>query len=144
MARNTMTIEAPPTAEVEAAGGAVWRRGGAGLEVLLVHRPKYGDWSLPKGKLDPGESHEDAALREVEEETGLRCRLGAPLVETRYVDRKGRSKRVCYWSMQAISGAFVENREVDESRWLPLGEAEVLLSYDRDREVLRALAQQAS
>ena len=90
---------------IEAAGGVVWRRGSKGsLKVLLVHRPRYDDWSLPKGKLDPGESHRHAALREVEEETGLRCKLGEELPEVRYEDRKGRAKRVRYWSMEPVDG----------------------------------------
>ena len=70
-----MAVE-PEQAQVKAAGGVVWRRGDAGLELAVVHRPRYDDWSLPKGKLDPGETWEEAALREVEEEIGLRCRLG--------------------------------------------------------------------
>ena len=84
-----------PTGPVRAAGGVVWRRNGAGpVEILLVHRPRYGDWSLPKGKCDKGESDEDCALREVEEETGWRCRLGPELPSTRYRDNKDRSKVV--------------------------------------------------
>jgi 8-oxo-dGTP pyrophosphatase MutT (NUDIX family) len=110
-----------------------------GVEVLLIHRPKYDDWTLPKGKLDPGETHEDAAVREVAEETGLRCVLDAELPSTRYADRYGRSKLVRYWVMDLEGGRFTPNDEVDEIRWLPLEEAAPLLSYDRDREVLRAL-----
>src|SRR5437660_9288690 len=90
---------------VRAAGGVVWRRDDNGVvEVVLVHRPQYDDWSLPKGKLDPGESDEEAALREVEEETGLRGRLETELSSTRYKDRYGRDKIVRYWSMPVAGG----------------------------------------
>ena len=121
---------------VRAAGGVVWRTGPEGPEVLVVHRPKYDDWSLPKGKLDEGERHDAAALREVEEETGYRCELGEELPSTAYHDRFGRPKTVRYWAMQVRSGAFAPNREVDEIRWLPRAEASALLSYDRDRTIL--------
>jgi len=111
---------------------------GAGPEVLVVHRPKYEDWSFPKGKVDPGESDEYCALREVEEETGLRCRLGDELPTTAYLDRKGRSKTVRYWAMTVLDGTFRPNEEVDEARWLPPDLAARLLSHDRDRDVLAA------
>jgi 8-oxo-dGTP diphosphatase len=125
------------SAEVEAAGGVVLD--GAG-RVLLVHRPRYDDWSLPKGKLDPGESFEEAALREVEEETGIRCRLGAELEPVRYRDNKGRLKLVRYWRMEVEHDpGFVPNDEVDELRWVPTGEAVALLSYPHDAELVRAL-----
>jgi 8-oxo-dGTP diphosphatase len=125
---------------IEAAGGVVWKATSKGVgKVLLVHRPRYDDWSFPKGKLDPGESHRQAALREVEEETGLRCRTGDELPEARYADRKGRPKRVRYWSMEPVEGEFVPNDEVDEVRWLSLDEAAELLSYPHDRTVLAAL-----
>jgi 8-oxo-dGTP pyrophosphatase MutT (NUDIX family) len=125
---------------IEAAGGAVCRRREDGaLEVLVVHRPRYDDWSLPKGKLDPGESAEDAARREVEEETGFRCELGAPLPSVRYLDHRGRPKRVRYWTMRPVGGAFTPNHEVDEVRWLIEEEALVLLSYAHDRVVVEAL-----
>ena len=128
------------TTTVQAAGGVVWRRAPAGgLEVLLVHRPRYDDWSVPKGKLDPGEDHATAAVREVEEETGLRCSLGPELLSTAYVDRKGRPKRVRYWAMTATGGDFVPTDEVDEVRWVPLERARSLLSYARDTDVLEAL-----
>jgi 8-oxo-dGTP diphosphatase len=129
----------PDAAEVKASGGVVWRRGQRGLEVALVHRPKYDDWSFPKGKLDPGESWEEAALREVEEEIGLRCRLGHELPPTAYTDDKGRAKVVRYWLMEPVDGAFAASGEVDEMRWLPAGEARGLLTYDHDRELLREL-----
>ena len=124
------------SAEVLAAGGVVWRRGDAGVEVVLVHRPKYDDWSLPKGKLDEGESFEDAALREVEEETGMRCELGPFLDEVEYRDHKDREKLVRYWAMEAGDGDFAPDDEVDELRWVPIAEAEAMLSYDFDRELL--------
>jgi 8-oxo-dGTP diphosphatase len=107
-----------------------------GDEVLLVHRPKYDDWTLPKGKLDKGESFEDAARREVEEETGFVCELGEELQSTTYHDRHGRLKLVRYWEMTPVEGEFVPNDEVDELRWLARDEARELLSYERDRDVL--------
>ncbi len=118
----------------------MWRQTSAGdKEVLVVHRPRYDDWSLPKGKLDVGESADAAALREVEEETGLRCALGDELPEVRYRDHHGDEKRARYWAMEPIDGSFSPNDEVDEVRWLPLRSAADLLSYDRDRAVLGAL-----
>jgi len=119
---------------VEAAGGVVLHEN----RVLLVHRPRYDDWTLPKGKLDRGESFEDAALREVLEETGLRCTLGRELGGTEYRDRKDRPKVVRYWLMELAEkpGAFEPNDEVDEVRWMPVEDAAVKLTYDRDREVL--------
>lgn len=125
---------------IEAAGGVVWRRSAKGnLKVLLVHRPRYDDWTLPKGKLDPGESAKAAALREVEEETGLRCRLGPELPSVRYTDRQDRGKRVRYWAMEPEAGEFAPNDEVDEVRWLKLAPAAELLTYAHDRPVLAAL-----
>ena len=113
------------------------RRGPRGVEILVVHRPKYDDWSLPKGKLDPGESFEDAALREVEEETGLRCRPARELDSTSYRDQKGRSKLVRYWLMEPDDDeGFTPTDEVDEIRWLVPPEAVELLSYDFDRELI--------
>jgi 8-oxo-dGTP diphosphatase len=126
---------------VHAAGGVVWRRArcGDGFEVLLVHRPKYDDWSLPKGKLVEGESAEDAALREVEEETGLRCRLGRELAAVSYRDSAGRPKVVRYWAMEPVDGQFRANDEVDEARWAPLADADAILTYGRDRDVVASL-----
>ena len=122
---------------MKASGGVVWRRAGGGIEVALVHRPRYDDWSFPKGKLDRGESWEDAALREVEEEIGLRCRLGHELPPTSYHDNKGRPKVVRYWMMEPLDGEFVPSDEVDEVRWLSPPDAGRLLSYAHDRELLR-------
>ena len=104
-----------------------------GDRVAVIHRPKYGDWTFPKGKLDAGESFEAAALREVEEETGLRCELGDELEPMAYRDSKGRAKLVRYWEMTPVGGEFEPNDEVDELRWLPPAEARELLTYDRDR-----------
>jgi 8-oxo-dGTP diphosphatase len=130
---------------VRAAGGIVLRRTAKGAwQVLLVHRPRYDDWTLPKGKADPGERDEDTALREVEEETGLRCLLGAPAGETRYRDSKGRDKVVHYWLMEpesevaAADDAFVPNDEVDAVRWCSLADATTHLTYAHDRTLLAA------
>ena len=121
----------------------MWRLSSKGaLKVLLVHRPRYDDWSLPKGKLDPGESFLDAAVREVAEETGFRCRPGAELPEIRYDDHKGRPKRVRYWLMEPTGGDFTPNAEVDEIRWSRLdGGATEELTYDHDVAVLVAGAE---
>jgi 8-oxo-dGTP pyrophosphatase MutT (NUDIX family) len=122
---------------IEAAGGVVWRRTSSGtVKVLLVHRPRYDDWSLPKGKLEDGESAYDAARREVQEETGLRCKAHAELAEVRYRDRKGRAKRVRYWAMEPVSGHFAPNDEVDEVRWVPVEDARRWLSYAHDADVV--------
>jgi 8-oxo-dGTP diphosphatase len=120
---------------VRAAGGIVTRDG----KVLLVHRPKYDDWTFPKGKLDAGESDEQAAVREVEEETGLRCSLGRELPSTSYTDSRGRPKIVRYWQMQAEEGEFEPTDEVDEIAWLGPKEAAKRLTYAHDRKVLGAL-----
>src|SRR2546423_7236132 len=109
---------------VPAAGGVLRRlRPDGEAEIAVIHRPKYDDWSLPKGKLEPGESFEQAALREVEEETGLICELGPELGSVGYRDRKGRSKLVRYWAMRPRGGEFRPNREVDELRWAVADEA---------------------
>jgi 8-oxo-dGTP pyrophosphatase MutT (NUDIX family) len=125
--------------DVSAAGGIVWRRGAGGIEVAVVHRPEHDDWTLPKGKLDPGESSEEAALREVLEETGFRCRLGREVPSVSYEDRNGRSKVVRYWMMEPEAGEFAPNDEVDELRWLIPQAAVRLLSYPRDRELVEAV-----
>lgn len=125
---------------IEAAGGVVLRRGEEETEVAVVHRPRYDDWSFPKGKLDPGETFEEAALREVREETGLVCRLGPELAFAHYDDSKGRPKLVRYWLMAVIDDpGFVPNDEVDELRWLTPAEANDLLTYSRDRKLVRSL-----
>jgi 8-oxo-dGTP diphosphatase len=120
---------------VRAAGGVVEDNG----RVLLVHRPQYDDWTFPKGKAQEDESDEACALREVEEETGLRCELGDELPSTSYVDSKGRPKRVRYWRMRPVAGAFTPHDEVDELAWLPPLEAREKLSYVRDLTLLDAL-----
>jgi 8-oxo-dGTP diphosphatase len=131
----------PKESRVRAAGGVVWRRSeGGAVEVLVVHRPRYDDWSLPKGKCADGEDDGDCARREVEEETGICGRLGAELPSTSYRDNKGRPKTVRYWAIEPVSDAgFTPNHEVDEVRWLPVSEALRLLSYAHDRPVVEAL-----
>ena len=132
----------PEAAEVKAAGGVVWRDGER-PEVVVVHRPRYDDWSLPKGKLDAGEGWEEAALREVEEEVGLRCTLGPELPPVSYRDNKGRAKVVRYWVMHAEDerSSFSPNDEVDEMRWVAIDEAAGMLTYARDAELVRAAAE---
>ena len=125
---------------VRAAGGLVCRPGEDGeWEVVLVHRPAYDDWAFPKGKLERNESEEEAALREVAEETGLRCRLDREVGFTRYHDSRGRSKTVRYWQMTPIGGALVPANEVDDARWVSLVSAADLLTYERDVELLAHL-----
>ena len=109
------------------------------LEVVLVHRPRYDDWSLPKGKVDPGETDEEAALREVEEETTLCAALGPELPATTYLDRSGLVKRVRYWAMTVASGDPTGANEVDTAEWVSLREAKSRLSYPRDLAVIDAL-----
>jgi 8-oxo-dGTP pyrophosphatase MutT (NUDIX family) len=124
---------------VRAAGCVVWRHGHDGeVEVLVVHRPRYDDWSLPKGKLDPGESDLACAVREVREETGLTGEVGPELPSTRYRDHHGRSKLVRYWALRATGGSFAPNDEVDEVRWSAPVDAGRLLTYEHDRGVLEA------
>ena len=121
--------------EVLAAGGLLVRDDG---RVAVVHRPRYDDWSLPKGKLDAGESFEDGARREVWEETGVRGLIRAELQPVEYVDRKGRDKLVRWYRMD-VDGEldeFVPNDEVDELRWLTPAEALELVDYDHDRALL--------
>ncbi|MFE2888840.1 NUDIX hydrolase [Streptomyces sp. NPDC059272] len=122
---------------VQAAGCVLWRRPAAGdLELALVHRPKWADWSWPKGKLKRGETFEEAARREVLEETGYTCRLGTRLPSAQYLDHHGRPKEVRYWAAQATGGAFAPNDEVNALRWLSPDEAHERLSYERDRDLI--------
>ena len=152
-----MAIGAPPSLArlgfvigppIRAAGGVVWRRAAApagedGVEVAIIHRPRYDDWSLPKGKLASGESDLEGAVREVLEETGYHVRVGRPLGETRYdkpTTTGSRSKVVRWWAMQAEEGTFSPTREVDDLLWLSLGDASERLTRDHDREVLERFA----
>ena len=124
---------------IRAAGGVVVRGAGAGVEVLLVHRPRYDDWTFPKGKMRPGEADDACALREVEEETGLRCELGEELAQTLYLDAAGRSKRVRYWRMRPVGGELAFRNEVDKALWVSPERARRVLSYERDLPLLRGL-----
>jgi len=137
-------VSSPPDGSAErvvpAAGGTVWRPAADGaLEVAVVHRPRYDDWSLPKGKLEAGEHGLSGAVREVAEETGLAVVVGRRGVRTRYPVADG-VKRVDYWVMQAVGGTFEANHEVDDLRWLPLDEAAALCSHEHDRLVVADLA----
>jgi 8-oxo-dGTP pyrophosphatase MutT (NUDIX family) len=120
---------------VRAAGGVVHREG----RVLLVHRPRYDDWTFPKGKAADGEPDVVCALREVREETGLSCLAERELPATEYVDARGRPKRVRWWLMQPVEGDFEPTPEVDEIRWEAPSAARALLSYDRDVALLEEL-----
>lgn len=127
------------TEPIRAAGAVAWRRQGDRVEVLLVHRPRYDDWSWPKGKRERGETDEQCAVREVREESGVQGRLGPELLSTSYRDRKGRTKVVRYWAIEAAgTPQFHPNDEVDAVRWLSVPEAAALVSYPRDAEVLRS------
>lgn len=124
--------------EVRAAGGVVYRPAGERAQVIVVHRPRYDDWSLPKGKLDEGESFEVAALREVEEETGMVCRLVRGCGQVEYPVSDGRQKKIVrYWLMEPIAGKFLPGAEIDELRWVTVDEALQVLSYEEDRAILR-------
>ena len=129
--------------EVRAAGGVVWRREQDDFEILLVHRRGREDWTLPKGKVEPGESDEACALREVEEETNLRCALGPEVGRVEYRDQRGRPKSVRYWSMDASGGQAAPRHEVDAVRWVPLRSAARELTYPRDRALLAAFSRVA-
>jgi 8-oxo-dGTP diphosphatase len=120
-----------------AAGGMVWRKAQTGVEVLMIHRPSYDDWTFPKGKADPGESLQATAVREIAEETGLRVRLGHPLGEQSYPIAGG-TKTVTYWCARLIGdeGPFVPNDEVDEIRWVSPHAAQALLTYEHDGALL--------
>ena len=143
-ARGTEAPLMDVTEVVRAAGGLVCRPAGDDtVDVVLVHRPAYDDWAFPKGKLERDESEEAAALREVEEETGLLCRLGLELGITRYHDSRGRPKTVRYWQMTPIGGELAPAHEVDDARWVPLAEASALLTYARDVELLASLVELA-
>ena len=133
----TKILELTDVNVVKAAGGVVCREGSSGeTEIVVVHRPAYDDWTLPKGKVDPDETPEECALREVKEETGFRCELGRPVGCTAYVDRRGRNKLACYWVMEVISGRFRPGGEVDRMVWLPVAEAVKRLTYERDKALI--------
>ena len=128
-------------ARARAAGGVICRQTAEGdTEVVLIHRADRDDWTFPKGKIEAGESDEACALREVEEETGLRCVLEDELAGTAHLDRKGRLKLVRYWRMRVIGGRIRAGGEVDAVRWLRLGEAARTLTYERDHALLDAFA----
>lgn len=125
---------------IHAAGGIVIRSGQAGsTEVAIIHRSSRDDWSLPKGKVDDGETVEETALREVLEETGLRCEIVRLAGCVSYIDRRGRDRVAAYWVMRPLDGRFQPNDEVDLLRWLPVSEALDLLSYQNDRALLAEL-----
>jgi 8-oxo-dGTP diphosphatase len=131
----------PPAAngDVRAAGAVVWRPAsdGEGIEVLVIHRPKYDDWSWPKGKAEPSDDSDEAnATREVFEETGYRGTLGPSLGEVHYVDPRGRPKTVRYWAMELVDGSFAPNSEVDQIAWLRPDQARARLGYPLDRQIL--------
>lgn len=124
------------TAEVKAAGGVILRSGSKGPKVLLIHRPRYNDWSFPKGKLDEGEKFKEAALREVLEETGFECKLHKPrLPPLLYQDRNNKTKEVRYWLMTVLSGTFEPNDEVDMIAWVLVDAVDERLTYTKDRAV---------
>jgi 8-oxo-dGTP pyrophosphatase MutT (NUDIX family) len=133
----TRILELTEVNVIRAAGGVVCRVGPSGdTQIAVVHRPGYNDWTLPKGKVEPNETPEDCAVREVKEETGLRCEIVRPLGCTAYVDRRGRSKVACYWIMESRSGRFRPTVEVDKLAWLTLDEAVDRLTYDRDKQLI--------
>lgn len=133
-------VDLPPERPlVRAAGGVVWRWRQGCLEVVLVHRPRYDDWTLPKGKVDAGETYEQAALREVREEASIVAEIGAELPSTTYLDRSGKDKHVRYWAMTPLEGEPAGDNEVDVAEWVPIGEARSRLTYERDVDVLDAL-----
>ena len=137
MARNTVRLP-DGEADVRAAGGVLVRRDESGRpRVAVIHRPKYVDWSLPKGKLEEGEGWLEAALREVHEETGYRCEPGPELSPVAYLDRHSRRKLVRYWLMDPVEGRFEPHEEVDALRWVLGEEADGLLTYDHDRDLVR-------
>ena len=139
MSQAVKVIDWDEAGTVQAAGGVVTRPGPFGLvEVAVIHRPDQDDWTLPKGKLEAGETAAAAALREVEEETGFECELLDALGCTRYRDRRGRKKVVCYWEMSVMAGEFRPCPEVDRMRWVTVAEALELLSYQGDRALLQS------
>jgi len=130
----TRILDVAEVTVMRAAGGVVVRKSRTGRrEIAVIHRPEYDDWTLPKGKVEPDETPEDCALREVREEIGLRCELVRPLGCTAYVDRRGRDKLACYWVMEPRGGRFKATAEVDRVLWLSVDEAVERLTYRHDR-----------
>lgn len=127
---------------IRAAGCVVWRPTATDerkIEVLLIHRDRYDDWSFPKGKLEGDETEQDCALRELHEETAITGELGTELTMVSYVDHKGRDKTVRYWALRFDSGEFLPNEEVDQVRWASVPAAGPVLSYEHDRALLAEL-----
>ncbi len=142
MSKTKSSVPVTPKV-VRAAGGLVWRTCSGGVEVVIVHRPGYDDWTFPKGKLNDRESELQAALREVEEEIGVRCAIGRDLGTISYVDGRGRPKIVRYWEMTfAGGGALRPANEVDEARWVTVADAVGLLTYEHDRGMLDRMREQ--
>jgi 8-oxo-dGTP pyrophosphatase MutT (NUDIX family)/phosphohistidine phosphatase SixA len=142
--QNSPAARRPGSRIVYAAGAVLWRPTDSkspGLEVAVIHRPRYDDWSLPKGKVDPGETAPVAAAREVLEETGHRAILGRRLDMVSYPIDQG-VKKVYYWAARATGGEFTPGREVDQLVWLPVAEAIARLKYGQDRKMLRHFAKQ--
>jgi 8-oxo-dGTP diphosphatase len=131
------------TTAILAAGAVLWRYAGESdaTEVALVHRPRYDDWSFPKGKVDPGETEPVTAVREVQEETGYAAVLGRRLASVSYPVEQG-TKKVRYWAARALGGEFTPGDEVDQLIWLPVADAMKCLQYPHDRKVLRRFAKQ--
>jgi 8-oxo-(d)GTP phosphatase len=141
--KETSPDAAPASKAVLAAGAVLWRSNGdsATPEVAIIHRPRYDDWSLPKGKVDHGETEPVTAVREVHEETGYTSHLGRRLTAVSYPVEQG-IKKVRYWAARRVEGEFAPNAEVDELKWLPIAEALKQLGYPHDRKVLRRFAKQ--
>ncbi len=130
----------PATNIVRAAGGVVLREVDGNTQVIVVHRPRYDDWSLPKGKSEDGETDEETATREVEEETGWQTEIESTLPSFEYTDQRGRPKIVNWFLMRAtIESGFTPDEEVDEVRWLSFDEANTLLTYAMDRDLLSGI-----
>ncbi len=132
-----------PKEVVRAAGGVIVQISRHEVRLVVVHRPQYDDWTLPKGKCDPGEAWEDCALREVREETGLDCALLGPVGATEYIDRKGRPKQVRWWLMRPEAGELRGQSEVDDARWMTPADAMRILTYERDRHLLEPLVEES-
>ncbi|MGB8390114.1 NUDIX hydrolase, partial [Mycobacterium sp.] len=146
MTQKSSTARPPGSPFIYAAGAVLWRPGNAGsadldVEIAVIHRPRYDDWSLPKGKVDPGETAPAAAVREVFEETGYRGILGRRLDMVSYPIEQG-VKKVYYWVARSTGGEFTPGKEVDELVWLPVADAMQRLNYPQDRKMLRHFAKQ--